>query len=145
MEANHKTLSREERNKLEGVKDHICTNLKERLTVEKLAEKFMFSKSTLRRQFTIFFKLPISEFVFQTRMTKAYLLIKAKDKPVSVVGSYVGYKDRSAFTNAFTKHFGIPPIELFNANPCDDFIEPNEPENHKNGLENHKNEPNAHD
>ena len=112
MEAYNKMLLSTDKKRLDEVKDYILNHIGEDLSLQALSERFAYSSITLRRQFFLLFRQSLSKFVLSTRMNKAYELIKENEVPVSLVGALVGYKDRSAFSHAFSKYYGQPPNQL---------------------------------
>jgi AraC-like DNA-binding protein len=99
--------------RLNEVKTFIANNLHVRLNAEQIAQSMGYSKSTLTRHFLSTYHIPISRFILESKMKKAYELLTEKNKSITETGVLLGYKKGSAFTHAFTRHFGYSPIELF--------------------------------
>lgn len=98
--------------KLEDIRQFIEGNLNAKLGVRHLAARFHISTATLKRHFKAHYQIPVALFVQDCRMKKAMQLLCQHAKPVNVVGIMVGYSDRSAFTHAFTRYYGFPPVHF---------------------------------
>jgi AraC-like DNA-binding protein len=96
--------------RLDEIKKFIDQNFSQEINIKMLSSTFAISKTTLRRHFLFHFKKSIAEYILMVRMIKAMTLLTGRFSPVSQIGMTVGYNDRSAFTHAFRKFFGNPPV-----------------------------------
>lgn len=96
--------------KLREINEYILNNLATELNVSVLSTVFGIGKSTLRRQYLLFYRRSVSEFILDSRMATAMSLLTHYPSPVNQIAALVGYSDRSAFTHAFTKYFGHSPL-----------------------------------
>ncbi len=95
---------------LSKVLNRIDSNLNGDLSVEKLAEVAMMSRSTFIQHFKNVLGLAPGEYVQNARISAAKKLI-LKDKPMSIICFEVGYEDASGFSRAFKKNTGMTPRE----------------------------------
>lgn len=106
-----------DKKRLIAVRDFIDGNLDEDLKSLSLASRFGYSDSTIRRQFKLLFKIPIGHYVLDKRMQQAYRLLLDQELTIGEIGCRVGYCNRSAFTTAFTRYFGVPPARSHQIKP----------------------------
>jgi AraC-like DNA-binding protein len=52
---------------------------------------------------------PLLDFLIQSRMSKAKLLLLTTEFSVSAIGYEVGYQDIHSFSKAFKKFYGLSP------------------------------------
>jgi len=88
----------------------IDRNLNGDLSVERLAEIAMMSRSTFIQHFKNVLGLAPGEYVQNARISSAKKLI-LRDKPMSIICFEVGYEDASGFSRAFKKNTGMTPRE----------------------------------
>jgi len=98
--------------RLDTMISFIQTNLHERLSIESLAAQFAIGKSTLRRHFRCYVQKTIHAFILQCRMEKAMELIRAQSALINEISLKVGFEDRTSFSRAFTKYWGIAPQQI---------------------------------
>lgn len=98
-----------DRDRLEAIREYIEGNLADDLCISRLSKRFAVSASTLQRQFSRWYGIPIYRFIYQHRMEKAMALIQTGNMTVAEVSMEVGYNDPSNFSNAFNKYFGFSP------------------------------------
>ncbi|TYC62456.1 AraC family transcriptional regulator [Marinobacter sp. BW6] len=95
---------------LSKVLSWIDRNLNGDLSVERLAEIAMMSRSTFIQHFKNVLGLAPGEYVQNARISAAKKLI-LRDKPMSIICFEVGYEDASGFSRAFKKNTGMTPRE----------------------------------
>lgn len=95
---------------LSKVLSWIDRNLNGDLSVERLAEIAMMSRSTFIQHFKNVLGLAPGEYVQNARISAAKKLI-LKEKPMSIICFEVGYEDASGFSRAFKKNTGMTPRE----------------------------------
>jgi len=88
----------------------IDRNLNGDLSVERLAEIAMMSRSTFIQHFKNVLGLAPGEYVQNARISSAKKLI-LRDKPMSIICFDVGYEDASGISRAFKKNTGMTPRE----------------------------------
>jgi len=82
------------------------------LTMEEIASFTGRSLATFKRDFKKISDLPPQKWLIRRRLEKAYELIKEDGQKVTDACYDVGFKNRSHFTTAFKKQYGLAPAEL---------------------------------
>ena len=113
MEENSRIRVIADRQRMEEVKAYVVANLSSKLKSDLIAEKSGYSKSTLLRHFYLTYNYSLCRFILDSKMNKACELIKESNKFVCEVAQILGYKNCSAFTHAFKRYFGYPPMQLY--------------------------------
>lgn len=92
--------------------DYIEQNLKEPLSLNRLAKNANLSEFHFHRIFKMYSKETVSEFVTRFKLERAaiFLCVNPKISITTVVMEY-GYNDSSSFSRMFKKHFGVSPIK----------------------------------
>ncbi|WEK21347.1 MAG: AraC family transcriptional regulator [Candidatus Pedobacter colombiensis] len=94
------------------IMEYIEANLHESLSIERIAEQFNLSPSTLQRRFKKQYKVPMHKFILQQRMDKAMEMLKEGSHSIADVRLNVGYHDPANFTTAFIKYFHVSPSHV---------------------------------
>ncbi len=81
-------------------------------TVHSLARESGLSRSAFADRFRTVVGQPPLQYVTEIRMQKAAELLELTDTPVKRIAAQVGYESVSAFSSAFKRRFGVPPISL---------------------------------
>lgn len=81
-------------------------------TVHSLARESGLSRSAFADRFRTLVGQPPLQYVTEIRMQKATQLLEATDVPVKRIASLVGYESVSAFSSAYKRRFGCPPIAI---------------------------------
>ncbi|HEY5853230.1 MAG TPA: AraC family transcriptional regulator [Aldersonia sp.] len=81
-----------------------------RWTVEKLAEQAKLSRSSFAERFTRRLGQPPATYVTGYRLDHAAHLLRASTASVSTISRQVGYASEAAFSRAFQRRFGTPPL-----------------------------------
>lgn len=89
----------------------IQTNIGMKLTVDFLAEQIHLSPDYLSKYFKKHTGKTISQFISETRIDKAKLLLKQTDKSITEIGYTCGYSSPANFRKYFTKIAGLSPRE----------------------------------
>lgn len=105
-----------DRNRIADIMKYIELNLKNDLSVSNLAREFGSSENTLRRHFKYLSNKSLREYILQCRMKEAHKLVASKEFSINIIAHEVGYKNRTSFTHAFTKYYGVPPFDVLIAN-----------------------------
>lgn len=91
--------------------DFLNKNYMYDLSIEEIAMYTGRSLATFKRDFKKISDLPPRKWIMQKRLNVAYERIKNKGEKISEVCFKVGFKNRSHFTTAFKKQFGITPVQ----------------------------------
>ncbi|MFY9309164.1 MAG: AraC family transcriptional regulator [Bacteroidia bacterium] len=81
------------------------------LTLEELAFLCNMSISTFKRHFADIYSMPPQKYFIQNKMERAKMLLSLHKRP-SEIYPELGYKNLSAFSNSFKKHFNISPKQF---------------------------------
>ena len=81
-------------------------------TVHSLARESGLSRSAFADRFRTLVGQPPLQYVTEIRMQKATRLLEGTDVPVKRIASLVGYESVSAFSSAYKRRFGCPPIAI---------------------------------
>lgn len=79
-------------------------------TVTELAELARQSRSAFAHRFTELFGQSPAAYVTDRRLDRAAHLLRSTAAPVSKIGRDVGYSSEAAFSRAFQRRFGAPPL-----------------------------------
>jgi AraC-like DNA-binding protein len=81
-------------------------------TVHSLARESGLSRSAFADRFRTLVGQPPLQYVTEIRMQQATQLLESTDLPVKRIASLVGYESVSAFSSAYKRRFGRPPIAI---------------------------------
>ncbi|GHC62303.1 helix-turn-helix transcriptional regulator [Neogemmobacter tilapiae] len=70
------------------------------------------SASTFKRHVARIYGLSVSDWLHQRRMAHAWVVLSHDSRRVSDVAFQLGYESHSAFSQAFRRHFGLPPSQV---------------------------------
>ncbi len=91
--------------------DYIEENLKEDLTIEKIAENTSFSPYHFYRLFHAYVGMPVMQYVRRRRLLHAiYALAKQETRIIDIALEY-GFETHSGFSKAFSREFGCSPSQ----------------------------------
>ena len=90
--------------------DYIETHLKDELSVDALARQVGFSPYHFFRLFTLFFDMPVMEYVRRRRLAHAAAELSQGRKILEVAVDY-GFETHNGFNKAFKKTYGYAPAE----------------------------------
>lgn len=107
-----KYLSKEDIYYLDKVKEFILQNLDKSFNLIQLSKIASTNENKLQKNFKIYFKQTIFDFILDCRMREAKELLKNSDYNINEISQKVGYKYQSNFSIAFTKKFGILPKDI---------------------------------
>jgi AraC-like DNA-binding protein len=96
--------------RIQQVHDLLVSDLSQRHTIEALAKQFFIDSSTLKRQFSQVYGLPIAAYLKQQRTKKAAELLITTDLSVAAIAAQVGYETPSKFSAAFKETVGLSPL-----------------------------------
>jgi len=95
--------------KIYEAKELLVGNLKKDYPPKELGALVGLSIYKLQKGFRAIYGLSISDFLHESRMQKARLLLEETDLPITRIAAETGYHHPFAFSSAFKKHFGYPP------------------------------------
>jgi AraC family transcriptional regulator len=98
--------------KIADVLNYIDNHLADSLNVKALSEQFGISFFHFHRIFKAFLNEPLGSYINRIRLETAVKLIRYTDEPLSDIALRIGYNDCSAFSKAFSKEFGVSPLEF---------------------------------
>jgi transcriptional regulator GlxA family with amidase domain len=78
--------------------------------VKELAEQVNLSSRQLQRRFIEAFGVPPRELIMKLRVQAACELLVRGGSSMADIAAEVGFKDQGAFSAAFKKEIGIPPL-----------------------------------
>lgn len=81
-------------------------------TVHSMARESGLSRSAFADRFRTLVGQPPLHYVTEVRMQKATKLLETTDVPVKRISALVGYESVSAFSSAFKRRFGSPPVTV---------------------------------
>ena len=103
------SISRTERTAIMEAKRIIDCQLAFAPSCEELSRLVHLSMTKLTRGFSLFYGMPIHQYVIEQRLTQAAQLLLEGDWNVSEVAAIVGYGKPSNFAAAFKKKYGVSP------------------------------------
>lgn len=86
-------------------------------SVTELAALAQHSRSSFAERFTRLFGQSPAAYVAERRLDRAAQLLRTTTSPVSKIGRSVGYTSDSAFSRAFQRRYGAPPLRWRNHRP----------------------------
>ena len=105
-----------------GQDDDVCTQVRqeiqlhyaEQLSLSSLAARYYRNPSYLSRAFKERYHVGLMNFLAETRVEKAKILLKTTDYRVPKIAHLVGYADEKYFCRVFRKISGLSPAEYQN-------------------------------
>lgn len=98
--------------KMQEVKEWLENNLDSPLTLPEIARLIGTNEFKLKKGFKQVFGTTVFDYLLKLRMERARQLLKETNKQIHEIAYLTGYSSHSAFTNAFTRHFGYSPVYL---------------------------------
>lgn len=93
------------------VHNYLVENLDKRITIEALARQFLMNTTTLKDGFKALYGTSIAAHIKEHRMEKAAWLLQEGELTVSEIAKQVGYTSQSKFSAAFSREYGVLPVE----------------------------------
>jgi AraC family transcriptional regulator len=90
----------------------INEHLREELTLEVLAQRMNLSPFHFHRKFRAYFGESLHQHIKRLRLERSAYSLLYRITPVSTVAKNSGYKTLSAFSHAFSAHFGVAPTRF---------------------------------
>lgn len=91
------------------IKKEICTHYAEQISLSTLAAKYYRNPSYLSRIFKERYNISIMNFIAETRVEQAKILLKTTDFRISRIAHAVGYADEKYFCRVFKQISGLSP------------------------------------
>ncbi len=89
--------------------DYIYAHIKERITIQDLADHTGMSTNYLSRVFKQNLGVSISDYIRQLKIEKATHLLKYSDKPIVDIANYFSFSSQSHFIQTFENFIGMTP------------------------------------
>lgn len=90
---------------------YIQQNYHRELTVDEIAAFCKLNRIYFSRRFKAVMGCAPQEFIIRQRLTSAAELLRSTNLPIKAVANQCGYRDQLHFSQAFRKHYGLPPRE----------------------------------
>jgi AraC family transcriptional regulator len=90
----------------------INEHLRDDLTLEVLAQRMNLSPFHFHRKFRAYFGESLHQHIKRLRLERSAFALLYRLTPVSTVAKNSGYKTLSAFSHAFSAHFGVAPTRF---------------------------------
>lgn len=94
---------------IQEIKYYISKNYSQNINMEKLAEQFCISHSTLTKKFKAELGLSPKDYLLQKRMENAQSLLSTTDMTISQIASMCGFTSAAYFIYYFKKMYLLPP------------------------------------
>lgn len=91
------------------IHDYMQEHLDEKLTIERISQKFHLSPTTLKTTFCSLYGQPIHQWLQVQRMERAAELLHTTPMSVLQIAQDVGYEGLSQFNVVFKKRYGMTP------------------------------------
>ena len=98
--------------------DYIYGHIKERITIEDLAEHTGLSTSYLSRLFKKELGVSVSDYIREKKIEKSQNLLKYCDYSLIDISNYLSFSSQSHFIQAFKKYVGMTPKKYRDINYC---------------------------
>lgn len=97
---------------VEQVKEYVCQNYMEDLSLERMSELMHYSKGHLNSLFRNVEQISLHRFVNEIRLRKAHELLNEGDLMVKQVALAAGFQDPLYFSRLFRRRFGKRPSDI---------------------------------
>lgn len=94
---------------INNIKADITGDIKTKLTLKELANKYFVTESYISREFRRYTGQTITQFTLQTRLKKACELLENTDLSIYEVATNIGYDDYCHFSKIFKREIGVSP------------------------------------
>jgi AraC-like DNA-binding protein len=102
--------------KFEEIKSYVTDNLDSLGSLKEIALWAGLNEHKLKTGFKQLYGMPIFAFALDLRMQRAKRLLLESDLAIKAIAEMTGYSDKSNFTYAFKRKFGISPRDLRQGN-----------------------------
>lgn len=107
-------LSDEDISRMHKARDIILDTINNPYSTSELAQLVGTNETYLKKYFKMVFGQTVFAYINEIRMRQAHDILIQKNRTVSEVAYFMGYKHSSHFSYAFKKHFGVSPSEVIN-------------------------------
>ncbi len=90
---------------------YIQQNYQRELTVDEVATFVNLNRNYFSRKFKEKMGCTPQEFIIRQRLTSAAELMRSTSLPIKTIAAQCGYSNQLNFSQAFRKHYGLPPRE----------------------------------
>ena len=90
--------------------EYIQNNFAKKITIDDLAKNAKMSRSLFIKQFELYTKKTVNDYIMNTRIEKSLTLLDM-DYPISYIAQECGFFDSSHFSKNFKKIIGQTPLE----------------------------------
>jgi AraC-like DNA-binding protein len=97
---------------IESAVEHIRNNFREKISVNRLAQRTGLSRRQLDRKFQEAFGISPQQFIIKTRVQAACEALADAQAPIVDVAFQHGFCDQSSFTKHFRRHMGVTPLQF---------------------------------
>jgi AraC-like DNA-binding protein len=80
-------------------------------TVDELAREVALSRSALAERFTALVGEPPIQYLTRWRLALAARTLRSGQQAIGQIAEGIGYESEAAFSRAFKREFGVPPVE----------------------------------
>lgn len=98
--------------RLNLAKEYLLSNFNQNISLEELADHACLSVNHLLRTFKQAFYQSPHQFLMQTRLQRAKLLLKTTDYPINEIVNLVGFECPSSFIRLFKNRYDITPLKF---------------------------------
>lgn len=89
--------------------EYIYSHIKERITIEELAEHLEISASYLSRQFKEELGISVSDYIREKKIERAQNILKYSDDSLVDIANQLSFSSQSHFIQTFKKYVGMTP------------------------------------
>lgn len=104
-------LPRTQEKLIRHLRDHIIGDELHYSSLQELAAEHEISVSFLQKSFKQVYGLPVYQYLKAYRLEKAAVLLRNSKRSVTKIALDAGYTNPAKFSEAFRKHYGLPPSE----------------------------------
>lgn len=97
-----------------SVKKYISEHVQERLTLQKISSVFCISPNYLSQLFKKYNDIGFSDYIAQTRIEKAKLLLAQENQKIYEIAEQLGFENAFYFSKVFKKNTGMSPRDYQN-------------------------------
>ena len=94
-----------------AVANYIRHHMSEPISAEKIAEALFLSRPYLSRRFKAETGESLTDYILKEKTEEAKRLLRYSDKPLTAIGSYLGFSSPSHFSRVFKTYVGCTPRE----------------------------------
>ena len=99
------------RERMKGLLDYIEEHYGERITIRDAAERCYYSQSHFMKYFRQYMGISFVEYLNRYRISRAAGLLRATERPISLIARDCGFDNLSYFNRLFRRDYGMTPGE----------------------------------